>query len=755
MVRQLMGKLPYSVLTELEKMKLPDDRWTMGRLRHFLWQILAREERIQRLQNLSSTPETRTTNLPHQQSPQHRGNEQRNWRTKCTLDAAFQVSHLRDVQQQRRQGPQPMQSSTPQKQPSTPCAFCFHKHYNDVCRTYKTMDERKNRIAQLKGCFLCLKLGHTSYSCTQPKRPCAHCQNFGIHNRSLCPQQFAPNGGNLGYYNSQNKSFSGNSQNGFLQTFVRNSYPGMYQQRVSVTPVIPSFPNEEFQYSQPFPSTKPHQTPPVQPQQNATVLQKMPSPVMQFQPQAHLQAQQHYHPQETQQNAFHQPKSFFVSENLLSFVNKGDKKEVLKDLTNNSIPEFILKDQLNHIASRSIMESSEHQPKELQKKDQHNHETLHSKSNELSGTTKNPHSSKWIELKESICSIQKEKYIISKSSDSLTKKKRNRHQQRDLYRLKPSLKNNQRHTMKQRLLKDRYHNHPMKSHRRDFRRFKSSKKYQRLPRKMESESRQCTDNSTKAKVLVDVAFVAKRVSIVKKKNENKSKRCFSRLNNFSKSFSKLQKKTWFRRTKRSELPKVKMRHNRKQYSKINRTCESRILSYRKPNVKMKIFTKRSRKSPADFKCLKEEGRAPKEPTESTASRNASSTTICRKKISMLWEEPWEGIDAPLPSLSLLSSRLPSAVYCAFFQFILFLLILLLIYNLVHGSDECFLFQTFPSLLMMIPDDRPLQDGFQKAYNDIPTNFEYPDTSNCIHIFSMAGTTIKKEANIQQKFECSS
>ncbi len=126
---------------------------------------------------------------------------------------------------------------------------------------------------------------------------------------------------------------------------------------------------------------------------------------------------------------------------------------------------------------------------------------------------------------------------------------------------------------------------------------------------------------------------------------------------------------------------------------------------------------------------------------------------------MLWEEPWEGIEVPLPSLplSILSSRLPSAVYCSFFQFILFLLIFLLIYNLVYGTDECFLFQTFPSLLMTIPDERPLKDGFQNTYNDIPTNFEYPDTPNCLHIFNMTGTTIKKErqANIHGKLECCS
>ncbi|XP_049864868.1 uncharacterized protein LOC126366028 [Pectinophora gossypiella] len=69
------------------------------------------------------------------------------------------------------------------KKPRLNCIFCSGAHYNDQCKTVRTI---KDRQIKLKGrCFYCFVQGHWSKTCKINKK-CIHCG--GRHNRALCPK---------------------------------------------------------------------------------------------------------------------------------------------------------------------------------------------------------------------------------------------------------------------------------------------------------------------------------------------------------------------------------------------------------------------------------------------------------------------------------------------------------------------------------------------------------------------------------------
>ena len=49
--------------------------------------------------------------------------------------------------------------------PTTKCAFCEGRHYNDQCPVYKSTDERHTRATQKRLCIHCLRPGHFTKTC--------------------------------------------------------------------------------------------------------------------------------------------------------------------------------------------------------------------------------------------------------------------------------------------------------------------------------------------------------------------------------------------------------------------------------------------------------------------------------------------------------------------------------------------------------------------------------------------------------------
>ena len=68
------------------------------------------------------------------------------------------------------------------------CRFCRGHHWTDECRTYPTIEKRKEVIQG--SCYRCLRPGHRSRDCSDDKL-CVNCGKRNAHHRSLCPEKFS------------------------------------------------------------------------------------------------------------------------------------------------------------------------------------------------------------------------------------------------------------------------------------------------------------------------------------------------------------------------------------------------------------------------------------------------------------------------------------------------------------------------------------------------------------------------------------
>ena len=79
------------------------------------------------------------------------------------------------------------QGSSNSQQSIPPCLYCRGKHWSDECRSYSSLEARKQKA---KGrCFICLNQSHKTNECTLTKT-CYYCGKTNIHHRSLCPTKF-------------------------------------------------------------------------------------------------------------------------------------------------------------------------------------------------------------------------------------------------------------------------------------------------------------------------------------------------------------------------------------------------------------------------------------------------------------------------------------------------------------------------------------------------------------------------------------
>lgn len=67
------------------------------------------------------------------------------------------------------------------------CAFCKGNHYSDKCETVTDISSRKESLRRSGKCFVCLKAGHMSRSCSIAKT-CFYCKEKG-HNSALCESE--------------------------------------------------------------------------------------------------------------------------------------------------------------------------------------------------------------------------------------------------------------------------------------------------------------------------------------------------------------------------------------------------------------------------------------------------------------------------------------------------------------------------------------------------------------------------------------
>ncbi|VDD88230.1 unnamed protein product [Enterobius vermicularis] len=81
-----------------------------------------------------------------------------------TINKAF--SRTRDSVATTAKPPQQKtKKPSPKQVPTTNCAFCEGRHYNDHCSVYKSIDERHARATQKRVCLHCLRPGHSTKTC--------------------------------------------------------------------------------------------------------------------------------------------------------------------------------------------------------------------------------------------------------------------------------------------------------------------------------------------------------------------------------------------------------------------------------------------------------------------------------------------------------------------------------------------------------------------------------------------------------------
>ena len=162
----IKSKLPKIVMARMEEYKDMEEKWTVESIRKAFKRYICAQEAGGRMTELThSTEAQETTNKSPQQklfSPKWSG---------VTTTGALLSGNEEPVNGGQR----------------LVCFYCQKEHWCDECKTYPTLQSRKEKI---KGnCFICLRPNHLLRDC-KVNKPCVHCQKAGNHHRSLCPKRF-------------------------------------------------------------------------------------------------------------------------------------------------------------------------------------------------------------------------------------------------------------------------------------------------------------------------------------------------------------------------------------------------------------------------------------------------------------------------------------------------------------------------------------------------------------------------------------
>ena len=237
----LLTKLPVDALTELERLRKPEDEWTVHSLREALEHVIDSKERVFRYTSSQSSQShmyggqhSAVGNFNRQgtrfQSPQNSYrppfvNQRPALRPAPTFQprmnqprypipqgnrpfnrAAAEGRQFVPASQNRQFFPS---SSVDTFAPVTPaqmtankkgiqriapisCVYCSGNHYSDQCDTYKTGDSRRDRLMKLDRCLACLGPRHRATQC-RSKRKCYYCKvENASHHQSICNKRQNP-----------------------------------------------------------------------------------------------------------------------------------------------------------------------------------------------------------------------------------------------------------------------------------------------------------------------------------------------------------------------------------------------------------------------------------------------------------------------------------------------------------------------------------------------------------------------------------
>ncbi|KAH7694706.1 gag protein [Aphelenchoides avenae] len=157
----LESKLPLNVLPEIAKAKNSGGTWTTKELREILKRAVELQETIESMSGVAV--ESRAAPRGQRQRPQ------------------------RDESINGEPQPRPSAASAVRSRQSRPppkCLLCEEQHWASDCQKYGTIEERKERLRELRRCYRCLRNEHTQGEC-RSTRPCFYCKSFE-HHTALC-----------------------------------------------------------------------------------------------------------------------------------------------------------------------------------------------------------------------------------------------------------------------------------------------------------------------------------------------------------------------------------------------------------------------------------------------------------------------------------------------------------------------------------------------------------------------------------------
>lgn len=187
----IMEKFPEDVIYEV---RLKTGTGSIENLRRELDTIIsAREDAKGFSERVSSKEMKYTTEALHINEVRHKrkfvkpklqSNKRGKFHRNCTPNTsttAFAGAIRKRYHESRLDG---STQATGLKRRKMQCIFCQGEHFNDKCRNFKTIFERKKKLGD--SCYKCFQKGHRGNTCRKDT-VCVYCQSR-FHNRALCPK---------------------------------------------------------------------------------------------------------------------------------------------------------------------------------------------------------------------------------------------------------------------------------------------------------------------------------------------------------------------------------------------------------------------------------------------------------------------------------------------------------------------------------------------------------------------------------------
>lgn len=194
LVDMLRGKLPASVLHEMNKLKSPNEPWTVALIRKKLRDIIEEKEDIERVVAQEKKKGNPATRGSIGQRQDHNGKQEslgQPFGSATGLTAGVQPKNRGKQRQMANKDRWQMAKPNPEQTGWKPtCVFCDEQHYNTDCKKFPTVSARKKQLGTLSKvvCFRCLRPNHYARDCKQ-NLWCKQCRS-DKHVRALCPVQF-------------------------------------------------------------------------------------------------------------------------------------------------------------------------------------------------------------------------------------------------------------------------------------------------------------------------------------------------------------------------------------------------------------------------------------------------------------------------------------------------------------------------------------------------------------------------------------